>query len=307
MGNMMHFLHVPFTGLGLYGGFRGNRWLRNRIKIFKQFVVPSIKNQTDKDFILWVAWRYEEKTNPQVKELQKYLTSEGIPNVFTYSGIAFWDDKYSDDEARERLVNAIHGASGELVNVMGEAQTVLMTLQPSDDCYRSTAVQEAKGYFSKHPDMDVFGYKKGYVMDYVNERVAEWNPKTTPPFYTIKYTRDNFVDPLKHVRFTGPYKSHEYLKDHMKAEYVDERGFLVGTHSENISTIFNHPYAGYKYLGGETNDILSSFGIASAGKLVLPFSLRKWILRNLPHRWRRKLRYIFGEKIAAPLYNWVRS
>ena len=75
MDKMTHFLHVPWTGLGLYGGFRGNRWLKNRIQIFKQFVVPSLLAQTEQNFILWCAFRHEERDNPLVKELKKYLAS----------------------------------------------------------------------------------------------------------------------------------------------------------------------------------------------------------------------------------------
>ena len=62
-----HLIYCPFTGLGLYGGFRGNRWLQNRIQIFKQFVIPSLKAQTNKDFTLWISWRPEEKNNPDIE------------------------------------------------------------------------------------------------------------------------------------------------------------------------------------------------------------------------------------------------
>src|SRR3990167_2742486 len=51
----IHFFACPFTGLGLHAGFRGNVWLKNRIHIFEQFVLPSLLlNQTNTDFILWV-------------------------------------------------------------------------------------------------------------------------------------------------------------------------------------------------------------------------------------------------------------
>lgn len=302
-----HLLYVPFSGLGLYGGFRGNRWLKNRIKIFKQFVIPSILAQINQNFTLWISWRYEERTNKQVQELGQYLNSLGIKNVFTYSGICFWDDKYPDEIARKRLIDSIHSSTGELLDVIGESDTVLMTLQPSDDCYCPGMIQEVRDFFRENPARDVFGYAKGYVMDYINHRLAEWNPRTTPPFYTIKFNRETFVDPLKHITFIGPYKSHEYLKNHMNTFYTEKRGFIVGTHQENISTIFNHPYTGHEFLGDNVTRILRDFGIDKSGVLKLPFSIRKWFIRRLPYGWRRKLRYIFGEKLAAPLYNWIRS
>ena len=116
-----HLCYVPFSGLGLYSGMRGNAWLRNRIQIFKQFVIPSLQAQSVKDFILWCSWRPEEKHNPLVMELMTYL--DGIPDfdcVHTFHGIVFWDDKYSDEVARDRLLTNLHGSLAELTDVVGE-------------------------------------------------------------------------------------------------------------------------------------------------------------------------------------------
>ena len=313
-----HFLHVPFTGLGNYSGYRGANWLKNRIKIFKQFVVPSLLQQTKKDFILWVAWRREEKNNSQVIELKEWLDTTGIKSVFTYSGIAFWDDKYDEVTARVRLLDALHGSMGALINVMGEADTVLLTIQPSDDVYDKRAVEGVRHVLST-TDNQAFGFSKGYIMDYQIGKLAEWNPKTNPPFYTIKFPRDIFIDPLKHAEYTaikedcGQYKagtpipSHEYVGKALKYAYVDERGFLVGTHSDNISTIFKHPYAGEQFSGEERYNILKNFGLQDLPLLKVKFSLRKKLMRKLPHKVLRKLRFLAGEKKwwGRPIFNLV--
>lgn len=302
-----HLLMVPFTGLGLYNGFRGNRWLRNRIKIFEQFVVPSLLNQTNRDFTLWVCWRYEERSNTQVSALKGRLEDLGFKVVFTYAGIPFWDDKYPDEEANVRLLDSIHGSMSELINIMGEADTVLMTIQPSDDCYITDMVQEAQDFFRVNSETKVYGYAHGYVMDYTTKRLAEWNPKTTPPFYTISFPREVFVDPLRHAKYTGPYKSHEYVKDFLPALYREKRGMVVGTHGENISTIFNHPYAGREFGPIEKATILHDFGLDVVPPLKLKISLRKILMRKLPHGWQRKLRYWLGERFWARLYKFLRN
>src|SRR3990167_4034704 len=157
---MTHLLYVPFTGLGLYGGHRGKRWLKNRIKIFKQFVIPSLSSQTNKDFILWISWRYEDLRDPLILELKQWLDScpkfcQSI--VFTYSGVCFWDDKYQDEEAYSRLISAVHGSMGELLNHIGECESVLMTIQPSDDVYNSGMVQETQGFFKENKEAQVYG------------------------------------------------------------------------------------------------------------------------------------------------------
>lgn len=303
-----HFLYCPFTGLGLYGGYRGKRWLSNRLRIFEQFVLPSIMSQTNRDFILWFSWRYEDISNPLVQHFVRGMQKvEGLRVVHTYAGVCFWDDKYPDELARDRLINSVHESMPELLNIMGDASEVLMTIQPSDDVYHSNMVSEVQAFFQQNPTVNVFGYRHGYVMDYVNRRLAEWNPKTTPPFYTIRFPRETFMDPLKHLAYTGPYKSHEYVKDFLESRYVESRGFLVGTHGENISTIFNHPYAGHEFLGGNVDAILADFGLAGVPPLHIRTSLRRAMMKHLPHGWQRKLRYWLGERFYARIYDWIRS
>src|SRR3989344_3914760 len=303
-----HFLYVPLLGLGLYDGHRGSRWLRNRIQIFKQFVRPSLLAQTNKNFILWVSVRYEDKNDKLVCEFKEFLEKiKDFKSVFTYSGVAFWDDKYSDDVAKERLIDAIHGSMGELLNIMGECEEVLMTIQPSDDCYFDNMVQETQKFFQINKNIHVFGYSRGYVMDYINQCLAEWNPNTTPPFYTIRFKREIFIDPLKHVQFTGPYKSHEYVKDFLPAYYSDYRGFIVGTHGENISTIFNHSFKGYEFLGDNIQKILFNFGMLNILPLQIKISMRKKIMRLLPYGWQRKLRYWLGKIWYTKLYEFLRN
>lgn len=297
-----HLLYVPFTGLGLYHGHRGNRWLKNRIKIFKQFVVPSLLDQTSPNFIIWISWRHEDRGDKNITELEQYLRSRGFKTVFTYSGVCFWDDKYEDKVANERLASALLGAAGEVINAIGDAEEVYMTIQPSDDCYVNTMVETVQGVFAE-TDYQVVAYQKGYVMDYLTKRLAEWNPKTNPPFFTIKFPRETFIDAYKHMEYTGPYKSHEYVGDKLKLLPIYERGFVVGTHGENISTIFQHPFKGKEM----SEDTLYDFGLYRVPPLKIRTSLRRAIMRRLPYGWQRKLRYLIGEKFYAKFYEWIRS
>ena len=314
MGKVTHFLYVPFTGLGLFSGFRGNRWLKNRIKIFKQFVIPSLLAQTNKDFILWISWRYEEKTNPQVIDLKKWLLTTGIKSVFTYSGVCFYDDKYPDDKAKERLLTALHGSMGELLNIMGECDEVLMSIQPSDDSYRKDFVEGMRNIF-KETKLQGAGFKHGYICNYFMKEVREYNPLTNPPFYTIRFPREVFIEPLKHFEYTalkedvGKYKkgtpipSHEYVGDALNYAQISQRGFLVGTHSDNISTTYKHPYAG-EIVSPET---LKDFGIYEVEPLKIKYSIRKRLLKALPYKVQRKLRYWFGELFYQKMYEFLRN
>ena len=299
-----HFLYVPFTGLGLYGGFRGNRWLRNRIKIFTQFVLPSLLAQTSKNFTLWVSWRHEDRHNPYVQRFKEFLeTVTDFKTVFTYSGVCFWDDKYPDDIARSRLAEAVHGSLADLFEPIGVVDYVLMTIQPSDDCYHKRMVEQTQVAFDRLPEIQALGFKRGYMMNYRTKELAEYDPNTIPPFFTIKFPTPSFIEPWKHIEYTGPYKSHEYIGDKLKLGVIEERGFIVGCHGENISTHFNHPFKGAVV----DSSILNEFGLGDVDPLRLQISLRKALMRKLPHNWQRKLRYIFGERFYSRVYNFLRS
>ena len=296
-----HVLHIPWTGLGNFGGFRGNNWYKNRIQVFKQFVVPSLLAQTDQDFILWCGFRYEEKSSPLTWEIKKIIDDAGLRSVFTFGGVAIWDDKHSDEVAKERLVNAVHVGMGDLINALGDAEEIIWTLQPSDDLYHYQAVQGIKAVFAKHPELQAVGFTKGYVCDYKTLEVREWNPETNPPFYSIKFDRETFVDPLKHVNYAA-HKSHEYVMDKLKYGKMNDRGFLVGIHGQNISTTFNHPYT-----GAVCENVLENFGLKNTQPLVIPLSIRKHLFKRLPFKAQKKLRYWAGEKkwVLQPLFRWI--
>ncbi len=305
-------MYIPWTGLGLFGGFRGNRWLKNRIKVFKQFVVPALEAQTSQNFMVWMSWRPEEKNNPIVKEFMEWLDSERVFHTFT--GVCFYDDKYDHEKARARLLEALHGAAPDLMNAIGECDSVLMTIQPSDDCYHKGMVKEVQEIFEK-TNYQAVGYTKGYIMDYTTKEVAEYNPNTNPPFYTIKFPREVFVNPLKHLDYTGlkqdvnqypkgtPLPSHEYVGYCLKYAMIDEPGFLVGTHGENISTYFNHPFKGKEV----DKDTLERFGLDKVDPIVIRTSIKRQILKRLPFKYQRKLRYWIGERLWQGVYEFLRS
>ena len=304
-----HLLYCPWTGLGLYNGFRGNGWLKNRIKIFKQFVIPSIQNQTAKSLTLWCSWRPEEKNNPLVEELIEYLKGiKEFDTVHTFHGVVFWDDKYPDEVARDRLLTSLHGSLAELTDVVGDVENVYMTLQPSDDMYSGSAMQEIRDVLEKKANQAA-GFKRGYVMNLQTKDICEWNPKTNPPFFTIKFPRNIFLDPLKHFDYSGPYKSHEYVGDKLNYTQLDNRGFMVGTHGENISTVFDHPFRGEKV----SSIVQMDFGIHGTPPLELEMTRRRVLFNKLPYKAKRKLRFLAGEKkwLLRPLfslvYNWFRG
>lgn len=313
-------LWTPFTGLGLYNGFRGNRWLRNRIKIYKQFVIASLLNQSDQGFALWISWRPEERTNLYVKELDDWLTEHTPwPHVFTYGGLPMYDDKYEDREARLRVTMALQRTLPDLMDICGGVDEVFVLLVPSDDLYHTHTVASVKRTFNETKAKGC-GFQKGYICNYHTKEILEYNPKTNPPFFAARYPHNTFFNPQKHLDYIAtkvdegkykagtPYPSHEWIPNAFAPyAFFNERGFMVGTHGENISTHFNHPFGGRRIEGEERIQMQKDFGIARVEMLSLPLSLRKWAIRKLPYGWQRKLRYWMGEKLYPMFYKFIRN
>lgn len=274
-----HFMYVPFTGLGLRGGYRGDTWLKNRIEIFKRFTLQSLLMQTNQDFILWISWRPEDAKNPLVEAFADFLAQTPIEAIFTYGGIMFWDDKYTEAQAHWRLWHALSDTLPALKEVVDDADTVLMTIQPSDDIYLPIATQWIRDSFQKTKNKTV-GFTRGYIMDYSTKEIAEYNPTTHPPFYTIRFPSYVFLNPKAHYEYIGPYHSHEYVPEFTPME---PRMFVVGTHGENISTTYQHPYKGNILPTEEADEILIATGTYHSD----PISIRRGarlVLRTIFNR-----------------------
>lgn len=306
---MTHFLYVPFTGLGLKNGFRGNVWLKNRIEVFNKFVLPSLLHQSNRNFILWLSWRPEEQGNHLVMELEhnlKYLRDFKV--IFTYGGLCFEDDKYDRPHSLERLQANLKTTLPYLQPLL-DKEEVLMTIQPSDDMYLSHAVQaiqdEAKKYKGKPMSI---GYREGYMMNYRTLELAEYakhdwkkdeestyTTNTIPPFFTVVFPRSVFLDHDAHMKWTGPYRSHEYIADHTDYHTLPGPGFVVGTHGENVSTTWTHRYKGRMIEGEEKEKVMLQTGIYGTEPL------------NLEVDKARKLENSFVNYLPKPLKRaWVR-
>lgn len=272
--SFVHLLMTPFTGLGLHNGYRGDKWLAYRIKIFKKYTLRSLLNQTNRNFVHWVTFRPEERTNPLVMELEEYMkTLDNYPFFFTYGGICFWDDKYPQDKLYERLERTLPAVrdSGFLGHHarLGKVAYVYQTIIASDDMYMDTAIEAIQRTYPS-PKKAV-GWKSGYMLDALTHRVAEYNPKTLPPFTTIIFPTETFLSPAQHYKYIGPYKSHEYVKDYLDVEVLKGRGFCVNVHGENISTTWEtsgmhpvSPFRGKDYSPEEAEEIRGRLGLMGA-------------------------------------------
>ena len=291
---IIHFLYTPFTGLGLRGGYRGDNWLKNRIRVFKEYVLPSLMNQSKREFTLWISWRPEEKDNPIVQDFMRSLEGmRGLAVIHTFHGLCFYDDMYDHSTAKERLKANLKATLPELREAVGAAEKVLMTIQPSDDMYLSHAVDEIQ---YQSVDCKSMAFEEGYLINYATKEMAEYNPTTIPPFSTVVFTPKTFLDYKLHYEHTKEYKSHEDLPKLKPYKTIQGRGFVVGTHGANISTTWNIPFKGRDLTEEERDAVLIKTNTLFAEPIVMKQGLRLFARKafnKLPSPIQNKIRDIY--------------
>lgn len=269
------------TGLGLHNGFRGNKWFKHRISVFKNYTLKGLLNQTNRQFVIWISFRQEEKNNPITEKFAEYMLQIDQPCIFTFGGLCFYDDKYND---KERLLKRLKDTLPELREIVKDYKWVYQTIQPSDDIYHQHAIDEIQR--QKPAFKKAFGFNKGFILNARTHQLAEWNGRTLPPFSTIVFPTETFLNPEKHYDYIGPYVSHESVPDFFDFDILPMRGFFyVVEHGQNISTVWNHPYKGREIIGEEKRQLFEEFGIADS-KIIKTKMPMRLILRAIFNRLR---------------------
>lgn len=297
--NFCHLVYVPFTGLGLKDGFRGDEWYRYRIKIFKDYTLKSLLNQTNRNFITWISFRPQEKFNPLTWELYEYMSKlRDYPFVFTFGGLCFYDDKFKDEE---NLLKRLELTLPNLREVCEGKKWVLETLAPSDDMFHKDEMEEVQECVPLAKKA-ALTHDKGFLFNQQSQRLAEWNPTTNPPFYTLIYPKEIFLDPQKHFEYMAGFKSHEDIVRLFNCFALPDRRYCVLVHKKNISTNWWHPFRGKVFSWREGKEILKDFGIEIETPSAISGGMREMelIAKRLVKRWMLRLLMKVG------LYNYVK-
>lgn len=270
----LHIIAIPFTGVGLHGGYRGDEWYKHRIEIFKNYTLKSLANQTNKNFIVWCWFREEERSNPLTSSISAALGDAGISYVFSFNGLLYHDDKFTNytlktklrnltqmlmdgwhqgykplrevwkytwENKNETLLKRTSKALSELKDKIGTGyELVYLTRIDSDDMFHKDAVG-----LLQHQDAvwkRAFTFQNGYMYNVVTGQLAEWIPPTNPPFHTIVFLGSVFLDAVRHIEYYGSFRSHEDIPKVFDAVCLDDNKYCVTAHGkDHISTSWDVP------------------------------------------------------------------
>ena len=286
MMSFTHLIYIPMTGVGVNQGFRGQEWFDYRIKIFKEYTLKSLLNQSNKKFVLWLSFRKEEKQNVSVNRLAAHLYNKGIIFTMTFDGLMYWDDKFNTDfksrwenikrlfrhksfnlktffemlynknrTLEKRLGNSLYALS----NNLPDSDIIYMTRLDSDDMLHKDAIAEIQLF---EPLSQALTFQNGYVYNKNTDELATWDPSTNPPFLTILFNSETFFNAKKHLEYYGDFKTHEDIPRVFNSERLSNGKYCVLIHEKHISTSFNHPFRGSIVTDKlEKQTIKDSFGI----------------------------------------------
>src|SRR5581483_9064301 len=268
--NNIHIIYVPMTGVGLYGGYRGDDWYRERIEIFKNWTLKSLQSQTSQNFVLWMSFRPQEQSNPLTGDLANYMKSQNIRYILTFDGLMYYDDKFTNGfknksknigrvlrdywRNNRKLSDVLPAIKEVYVNknssLRNRLASALLTIKDSFSRFEPELLQahwvsitrlDSDDLFHKQAvemmqsidayDKGAMVCRKGLIYNQTTKEMAEWNPPTNPPFHTIFFPIDTFFTVDRHMEYMKGFTSHEDIPKLFSAFQLPDLIYCVTTHN----------------------------------------------------------------------------
>jgi hypothetical protein len=188
-------------------------WLRNRIRIFMNYTLKSLKLQTNQDFVGFVV--YSDYTRDWVyQELLKY---EPLP-----SNIKFVQFSLLDSEIRKNIENT---------------QYFYFVRTDSDDMYHKAYIQKMQDYKPQEGTVSLIN-PYGYLYDSTNNKIGKCKAKVTS-CYTLIFNSKDYLEGKTLNVVTDQLDGQMWMAwSALPKEILPERNYIWHVHSKNTVTNF---------------------------------------------------------------------
>jgi hypothetical protein len=244
-----HIIYTPFTDVGCFNP--DNKWLIERIRIFKNFTKKSLLRQESNFDLYYTHWLSFRKGDEDNNLIANFATDLSITPLF--SGLLYYDDRFVESSEKNRRIADRLECIKEFENNYSDVDWIYFTRLDSDDMFHKDAFAEIMKQEPK--EKTAFIFQKGYIVNEKTSEMAEWNPETCPPFYTICFPKDVFFNPQKHLEYMKGWKSHEDTVKIFNPVYMSDRKYCVLVHGKNTTTTWNHRFRGKAV----DNNLLNNF------------------------------------------------
>ena len=211
-----HFLLTRYN-IGLYGRKQKMRsrkrinpeeWMANRWKLFEKYCVPSVENQTNKDF-LWVVV-FDPKTEAGWIDKAVGIVPE---NTVVITGENF----------RKTSIDVIE-------SLLTDEDRVITSRMDNDDAIHKDFIKNVQEWFDIRKRTGVVSFPKGWV----------WNPEKNKLFH-LRYTKNHFITFIE-KRGPKPVKTvlrtrHTNITDNFQTFKVETDSYMWVEiiHAENMA------------------------------------------------------------------------
>ncbi len=247
-----HFLITQFNLRSFPKGVKGNenwiKWTKKRIDIFKTYCLPSILNQSNKDFS-WLI--YFDKDTPIefsyiISELKRYSF---IYPCFT-SGFEGFNLQYINDI--KKIIAA-------------DTKWMITTRMDNDDCFEKDAINTIQKHFRKSDEF-LISLSSGYTLNLQDNFLSHYYYPMSPFISLIELTEKPVIKGIffnLHTEWDGLrlviFK--EILKRNNKSIFILDKPYWIQlVHGENVS---NTAKRGFPVL---YDKCLKNFGIPNKSK-----------------------------------------
>ncbi len=188
------------------------KWLKHRFHLFENYCLPSIKNQTNKNFVWFV---YFDKNTPEFFKKKIKIIQNSYP-VF----IPFFVSNY--DLFTKNLPK-------DIFSQLNKEPYVITTRLDNDDVLHKNAVNTIQEYFVKKNNI-ALNLQKGFCFD-VNKQILSKYSYPKGPFLSLIETTSD-IENFRSVYF----QEHTAFFDTMKTIQITNNYFWIQIiHDENVS------------------------------------------------------------------------
>jgi len=237
---MKEFINIVNSSFmrNIFGGASG--WWEYRIKVWENYHLESLKNQTEKDFyyVLNISNKTPQKFIPLMDEV---LKRSGLNYLIV--------NRRKEGELKRKIENNFP-----------RVRYIYFTRIDTDDVYHKKAIEEVQSY--KFKWRRILFFQKGYQYDCANKEMRHYKMKS-PPFYTIMFPWNILFDVEKRGVYKASHGSHDLLYDSMDPVVMSENKIMVLVHQRNKRARPEHIFFNPDWYipKGEHKKILEEFGI----------------------------------------------
>ena len=188
-------------------------WWTHRLDIYEQYCLASLKNQTNKNFVIAMTLKgYSVNFKERIEQM---LKDSGIKYVLRIVG------EMTQEEMMSSFVN--------------DYDIVYHTRIDTDDMFHNDVINEIQSYEYEYRQALV--YQKGYCYDVKRNKLQHYF-MPGPPFSTIMFPMDVYVNEEKQEEYKQ-FKSHDALISAMPYLTLSENKYIVTVHGTNRITEYH--------------------------------------------------------------------